>query len=244
MRAFALIRLTATAGLTVSTVLYAQRPSAPASDLPATTPTIAPTAATQPTPAQSPAQRARISWANAELTISASNSSLNQILRDISRLSGLKITGGVSEERVFGSYGPGPLGEVLHLLLDGTGSNMLFINSTDDTPSELILTTRSGGPTPPSPNIERNQDSEEENPPRYPRQPVQPPLNESQSAPAPPNPAPQAITPPDNNSNGAPSSSPSSGSNPQSPNGTRTPQQIYEELMRLRQQQQSKPQPQ
>jgi len=204
------------------------------------------TPATPPTPAQSPAQRARVSWANAELAVSASNSSLNQILRDVSRLTGLKITGGVSEERVFGSYGPGPLGDVLHSLLDGTGSNMLFIHSTRDSPSELILTTRTGGPTPPNPNVARHDEVEDEDPtPRSPRQPVPPPPSESQSAPAPPNPTPQPINPPPaDNSNGATSSSPSSDSSQQPPNGTKTPQQIYEELMRLRQQQQSKPQPQ
>jgi hypothetical protein len=246
MRAAVLIRLATTAGLSVSTLLYAQLPSAPTSTLPSTATTTVPATnvpATPPTPAQSPAKRAQVSWANTELTVSASNSSLNQILRDISRLTGLKITGGVSEERVFGSYGPGPLGEVLHSLLDGTGSNMLFINSTGDSPYELILTTRTGGPTPPNPNAARNQDSEDEDPtPRFPRQPVQTSPSESQSTPAPPNPTAQPITPPDNNTNGADSASPSSGSNQQSPNGTKTPQQIYEELLRLRQQQQSKPQ--
>ncbi|HEX7159355.1 MAG TPA: hypothetical protein VF214_10090 [Edaphobacter sp.] len=161
MRDSMLIRLTATAGLSVSALLYAQQPSAPVSTLPLTAPTAAPaviTPAPPPTPAQSPARRAQVSWVNAELAISASNSSLNQILRDISRVTGLKITGGVSEERVFGNYGPGPLGEVLHSLLDGTGSNTLFIHSTGDNPSELVLTTRTGGPTPPNPNAARNHD--------------------------------------------------------------------------------------
>ncbi len=45
---------------------------------------------------------------------------LNQILRDIARLTGIKITGGVVDERVFGNYGPDAPNNVLDALLDGT----------------------------------------------------------------------------------------------------------------------------
>ena len=58
-----------------------------------------------------PAEPASISYENGTLTVKTQNSSLNQILREISRKTGMSITGGVSEERVFGTYGPAPAGE-------------------------------------------------------------------------------------------------------------------------------------
>src|SRR6185295_2147882 len=95
-RLFALLLLT--------TALQAQsrNPSQPApAPLPMTASTAVPDTPPVPlTPAQSPPKRANISYADGQLTISASNSSLNQILREVSRLTGIKITGGVAEERV------------------------------------------------------------------------------------------------------------------------------------------------
>jgi hypothetical protein len=192
------------------------------------------------TPAQRPPRRADISYVNNELAVAASNSSLNQILREISRLTGMKITGGVNEERVFGNYGPGSVNEVLRTLLDGSNSNMLFVQASGEKPSELVLTPRMGGPTPPNPNASRFEDNRDD---EQPTSPFQPP--ESQSTPAPQNATPQLVTPPPANNGTPTNSSPSSDPNQQqSPNGVKTPQQIYEELQRLRQQQQQQSKPQ
>jgi len=215
----------------------------PPSTIPATTPTDTP--APPLPPAQSPPRRATASFTNGQLTVSASNSSLNQILREISRLTGIKITGGVAEERVFGDYGPAAPAEVLGTLLDGTSSNMLFTASEGDKPAELILTPRTGGVTPPNPNAARFDDAADDDgrPATLPApQPV-----ESQSQPTRPNPvaAPIQPPPPDSNANSAPpqpTAQPADSTNQQSPNGAKTPQQIYDELMRLRRQQQSQPQ--
>jgi hypothetical protein len=250
MRDAVLSRILTIAGLSVSSLLCAQSrppysPPPPAtSTLPSSAATTTPAAPSVPlTPAQSPSRRAEISYVNGDLAIAASNSSLNQILREISRLTGIKITGGVSEERVFGKYGPASPSEVFRALLDGTSTNMLFIQATGDKPSELILTARMGGATPPNPDAARFDDnSDDELPPPPPNSPSQP--AESQSTPAQRNATPQPIAPPpaDNNGGATTTSSPSSDPNQQqSPNGVRTPQQIYEELQRLRQQQQSKP---
>jgi hypothetical protein len=92
---------------------------------------------------------AQVVYSNGLLTIAADNSSLNQILREISRQTGMRITGSVSDERVFGSYGPGTPARILANLLDGTGSNMLLRETASNVPAELILTPRMGGPTPP-----------------------------------------------------------------------------------------------
>jgi len=177
--------------------------------------------------------------------ISASNSSLNQILREISRLTGIKITGGVAEERVFGDYGPAQPAEVLNTLLDGTTSNMFLVAGIGENPPELILTPRTGGATPPNPNASRFDDNaDNDDQPQAGRPVLQP--TESQSQPARPYPTPASIPPsaPSNDPNAAPATpTPSPDANQQqSPNGTRTPQQIYDELMRLRRQQQTQPQ--
>ncbi|HEV2579185.1 MAG TPA: hypothetical protein VGU25_18405 [Acidobacteriaceae bacterium] len=95
--------------------------------------------------------RARVIYTDGMLQIRADNSSLNQILRDISRQTGMKIIGGVADQRVYGSYGPAPAATVLQTLLDGTNTNMLLQETLDHTPEQLVLSPRSGGATPPGP---------------------------------------------------------------------------------------------
>jgi len=149
--------------------LYAQAPQRQISTLPATQPTTlpaantlqAPIAATPDTthPSHEP-QRAEVTYAAGLINVRADNSSLNQILHTISRLTDMTITGGVADERVFGNYGPAEPSTILATLLDGTGSNMLLRISTTDAPSELVLTPRNGGPTPPNPNAGRFDDED------------------------------------------------------------------------------------
>jgi hypothetical protein len=171
--------------------------------------------------AQAPQQtlhRAQVTFVNGELFVSASSSSLNQILRDIARETGMKITGAVNDERVFGQYGPAAPAKILGELLEGTGSNMLLVHATAAAPAELILTPRHGDPTPPNPETYRQDPL---SPPVRPQYPManQPEENTT--------PAPAA---------GAPAQ--------RSPNSVKTPQQIYEQLERMRQQQQRQSNPQ
>jgi hypothetical protein len=187
---------------------------------------------------ETPSHRATVNYTGGQLSIVATNSSLNQILRDISRTAGITITGGVAEERVFGNYGPGTPSEVLNDLLDGTGSNMLFVQGVGGGKSELVLTTRTGGPTPPNPNASRF-DAEDAPPPQPPPAPT-PAAQETHAADNnPPTPSPSdSSTPAPATTNS--SSGDSSSSSDQS-NGAKTPQQIFDELMKLRQQQQNQP---
>jgi hypothetical protein len=189
--------------------------------------TLLPAQTSQPiTPAQPPStashqppQHAQVTFTDGQLLISANNSSLNQILRDISRETKMKITGGVAEERVFGQYGPDLPSKVLGDLLDGTSCNMLLLQATGTTPAELILTPRQGGPTPPNPNASSFDDAAESQASR----PIAPP-------------EPQVIR----------TNPTAADSIPHSPNDVRTPQQIYEQLQHMRQlqeQQQQRPQP-
>jgi hypothetical protein len=93
-----------------------------------------------------------VSYENGLLDVKADDSSLNQILREISRLTGMRIVGGVADQRVFGNYGPAAPATVLQTLLDGTGTNMLLKGNVAAAPLELVLTPRTGGPTPPGPS--------------------------------------------------------------------------------------------
>lgn len=193
--------------------------------LPPLVPTVPVTPPTPPTPAELPAHAAEVGYANGLLTVTASNSSLNQILRDISRETRMKITGGVVDERVFGQYGPAPAAQILNALLDGTGSNMLLMGSNGAAPAELILTPRTGGVTPPNPdaaamNASEQSDDQADQSPKETVRPGSPangsPANaSSEPAAQPASPAPQ----------------------PQSPNGVKTPQDIFNELQKMRQQQ-------
>jgi hypothetical protein len=227
--------------LALSAPLLAQSPPPPRatpastqapSNLPPT-PTTTPESPPVPlTPSQRPPQRAQVTYADGELSVAADNASLNQILRQIATDTGIKITGGVADERVFGQYGPDSPAQVLAALLDGTGSNMILVHHDGDALSELILTPRQGGPTPPNPNAAAfNNRAEPEAPPS---QPVQSPRHAVAEG--------NAVIPPANpgTPNGA---APANPSQPDNPNGVKTPQQIYEQLQRMRQQQQQQQNP-
>jgi hypothetical protein len=234
MQSLGPIRFFVAASFTFATLLQAQSTPTPqakpsggvqvASSLPATSPTTTPEYPL--TPAQQPPKRAQVTFANNTLAISADNSSLNQILRQISSTTGVKITGGVIDERVFGQYGPAPLPQILAELLDGTGSNMLLTHPDGAASPELILTPRQSGPTPPNPNAAAFDDKADSQDPA--------PDPQQEATPAEPAPPGNRTIVPLTPANGATPDA----SQPDSPNGVKTPQQIYEQLQRMRQQQQ------
>ncbi|MBB5316425.1 hypothetical protein [Tunturibacter empetritectus] len=243
MQSITPIRFVTCVGFTLSALLSAKPTPAQTNPAPQATPSVqsvstlpptAPTSAPAPltpalplTPAQEQPKHAQVTLANGILSVTADNSSLNQILRQISHETGIKIIGGVVDERVFGKYGPDAPSQILAELLDGTGSNMLLLARDGATPAQLILTPRQGGPTPPNPNAQAFDDK--------------PDTDDAQSASEPP-PAASAEPPSPRNRTAPPitpaepaSANPTDGSQPESPNGVKTPQQIYEQLQRLRQ---------
>lgn len=85
-------------------------------------------------------------WDSRGLFIQASNSSLDQILRDISLKTGAKVEGMGADERVFGAYGPGPVRDVLATLLEGSGYNILLVGDLGQgTPRRIVLSGRQTG---------------------------------------------------------------------------------------------------
>jgi hypothetical protein len=201
-----------------------------ASTLPPTPPTTqttpaAPLAATPNGPPMTTTKphHAQVTYADGLIDVRANDSSLNQILRSISRQTGMTITGGVQDQRVFGNYGPASPSEILATLLDGTGTNILLTEGNASTPPTLTLTPRGGGPTPPSPASSTEGDAEDDQPQRpaefRQQQPPQPQRLPAQAAqPATSNPAqlpqplpelsgPQPVPPPQNNVLGSPQNS-------------------------------------
>jgi hypothetical protein len=225
----------------------AQAPSttqgAAQSSLPAAQPTTGPAAnqtassSASSAPVTKPEARLEVDFAGGMLTVNASNASLNQVLRQVSQKTGMKVTGTVADESVFGQYGPLPVSEVLASLLDGTGSNMLLVDNKSG-PAELVLTPRRGGATPPSANNSfagnnARSDSQEQ---QYvaPVRPFQAPTFTGRG-------------PVGANADGSPAFGQPPGSNTGgNPNGgdqqPKTPQQIYEQLQSQGTQQQPAPQ--
>jgi hypothetical protein len=190
------------------------------------------------TPPPNPPHRAEVLFANGQLQVRADNSSLNQILRSISHLTGLKVTGGVEEERVFGNYGPGPLPTVLATLIDGTGANIFLLGGNATTPPELILTSRSGGaepPSPTSPTYAMYDDTNDHNAPVAPHNaiaPTQPPSPATSGSGSVSPAVPPANVPPPAGTT-PPPAPPSAAAAP----GTLTPEMVEQELLQMQAQQ-------
>ncbi len=200
-------------------------------------------------------RRAEVTYNGTMLTVAASDSSLNQILREIARETGMKITGGVTDDRVFGTYGPASPSAVLTTLLDGAGSNMLIVQDAEHKPTELVLSPRVGRVTPPNPNaagFDDSDGSEAQSQPARSVLPSPPPPSANSRAPfrtgtggidtnpaatSPSSTSQQLAFPPvDASTPPSTATTTPTGPNP-SPDAVRTPQQIFEQLQRLRQQQ-------
>lgn len=169
---------------------------------------------------------ASVVWDASGLRINASNSSLQQILNEVSTDTGTKILGSVPDQRVFGTYGPGEASDVLLQLLQGSGFNVLLAGDLGrGAPSQIVLSPRrSGSPNAaqgvnPQQQPEAQQDQEDQE------------TGDQQEPPDQPEETVPAIPPPNQQPNqGQPG-----------PNGPmRTPQEIMQEMQQrqLLQQQQ------
>ncbi len=163
-----------------------------------------------------------VTWDSQGLRIQAANSSLHEILNQVSADTGAKVEGIASDERVFGEFGPGTARDVISQLLHGSSYNVLMIGDQGaGTPRQIVLSTRRTGNTPASANRSDQQDSPDEDVPEQPEaddQPVQPPMINGR-------PPMQMV--------------------PQGPPGApRTPQQVLQELQQRQQQMQDQQQQQ
>jgi len=189
---------------------------APAAEVPPAAP-----AATPDSLLQRPPKPAEVTVAPHSLAVKADNSTLSQILQSIASSTGMKIDGlpAGQDQRVFGSYGPGDPHEVLLSLLDGSGYNVIMVGDTPTgAPRELSLSQRANSNTLASNGARPNGSEDDADD-----------AEDVQQAP-PPEPQPAIQQPP-----------PAPGENPQQQ--LRSPQEILQELQRLRQQGQQPGQP-
>ncbi len=94
-------------------------------------------------PANDKPVQAAIVWDSQGLRIDAANSSLQQILKEVSSVTGANVEGMGTDERVFGAYGPGLARDVLSQLLRGSNYNVLMIGDQGQgAPREIVLTSR------------------------------------------------------------------------------------------------------
>jgi hypothetical protein len=176
-------------------------------------------------PANNTPSTASVVWDGHALRIVASNSSLAQILKDVSTATGANLQGMGVDQRVFGSYGPGPARDVLYELLDGSGYNVLIVGDKGQgAPRRIELSARpapGSEPSRPAYQTQQNDAGFDENQQVQEPQPEEPP------------PPPAAV--PNNSAPAVPG-----------PGVVRTPQEIMQEMqqrqLQLQQQQQQQQQ--
>src|ERR1700730_15891676 len=113
---------------------------------------------------QIPPTPAKVSYQGGLLTISAQNSTLGEILRDVRKLTGASIDvppgSAVTSERVIAHLGPGAPRDVLAGLFNGTQFNYVMLGSSSDpmAVSSVVLTlkTAATGETQTAANVYQN----------------------------------------------------------------------------------------
>jgi hypothetical protein len=120
---------------------------------------------------------ASVLWDSHGLRIEATNSSLEQILKDVETATGAEVEGVVNDERVFGAYGPGSARDVLSQLLQGTGYNVIMIGDLGQgTPRQILLSSRTSGDAQAANKNASNDGEEDPTENDTEEQPVAPPM--------------------------------------------------------------------
>lgn len=131
---------------------------------------------------QREALEATVTWDSQGLRISAVNSSLDEILKEVATKTGATVEGLDADERIFGVYGPGNARDVLSQLLLGTGYNVLLVGDQGQgTPREIVLSSRHAASSTtaganPAPASDEDDSSADDQP--QPQQPQPPPFRQ------------------------------------------------------------------
>ncbi len=136
-------------------------PAAPATPEPATNDSAAqPAPETPQWPINEKPGQPTVTWDSHGLSIDAANSSLQQILKDVSVATGAKVDGMTGDQRIFGIYGPAPARDVLSQLLQGAGYNVIMIGDLGEgTPRQILLSVRRADTGSQSPNANQGDDN-------------------------------------------------------------------------------------
>ncbi len=107
-------------------------------------------------PTASAAPPSLVHYSNGILTINAHDETLREVLDAVRSQTGASVSFPQSGagDRVFGTFGPGPMRETLMALLDGSAFNYVMLASSSDSRvvRQLILTPRQGATTAPLDN--------------------------------------------------------------------------------------------
>jgi hypothetical protein len=186
-----------------------------------------------PTLEQQPPTPPQVTYRDGQLTISSANATLSQILRSVQVQTGatVEIPPGAGSERVVANLGPGKPQSVLASLLNGSRFNYVLLGDANKPGAvqKVILLAKTGGSsTGPEPQTTAQSNFRQPQP----QQAVEPPEDEyPQNEPVVENDA-QQLQP------GQPGMPGAENLTPDQVNGSKTPEQLLQELQRMQQQQQ------
>jgi len=116
-----------------------------------------------PTPEQGPSSPPEVNYQHGQLTITARNSTMSDVLNAVKQKTGAAVDmPAVTSERVVGQFGPGAPRDVLAQLLNGSHYDYVLMGSPAEPGAlkKIVLTARVSGPepTPPTqPQVGANQ---------------------------------------------------------------------------------------
>jgi len=196
-----------------------------------------------PTPEQLPPTPPQVTYRDGQLSISANNATLSQVLRSVQAKTGasVEMPGGASAERVVAQLGPGQPREVLNALLNGTKFDYIILGVAGNPGAvqKVILTTQTASSS--AVNTAQNN---------RPVQPVQAPEDEPQEEIAPPEPEvipepnatptpqPSFRRPPMPPRMGEMNQQPQPDGSDNSQQNVKSPEELLQELQQMQQQQQ------
>lgn len=178
----------------------------------------------------------QVSFSGGLLTISASNSTLADVLNAVKTQTGakLEIPAGAAQQRVAVQLGPGNPRDVLSQLLDGSPFDYILLGSAEqpNALTQIILTRHEGGgataPQPGTPVASAPEPAEDESANEPPAEAQPPPA----APPMPPEPGQQPAPPAAANGQQTPA------------NRIKTPEQLLQELQQMQRQEQQRQQQQ
>ena len=170
-----------------------------------------------------PSNPPRISYAGGQLTVTADNSSLPDILNGVMKATGARLDGNrpADSERVFGQFGPGTPRDVLNSLLTGSRYDYILVGALDDPGrvQQIMLSPHGSSLA----NVASAQNRNQPEQPNEDEDSNETVVAQPSGATEPPSPPAQVNPPPE----------PAPGQQQ-----VKTPEQLLQELQRLRQQQQ------
>lgn len=107
------------------------------------------------TPEQGPSSPPEVTFKSGQLTITARNSTMSDVLNTVKQMTGAAVDmPAVTNERVVGQFGPGAPRDVMAQLLNGSHYDYVLAGSPSDPGAlnKVVLTARVNGPEPAPPN--------------------------------------------------------------------------------------------